>query len=163
LFPQGVAFFSAVDIDHVLRKEVNMDCITPSHPTPIPHGESLDIYQLLSHPKAALGPLVHKDHAKKKWPFQPRKPVLGGARLNLDFLDAQISRVEKRSPPVRKPRAPKAEPKRQRTKVQEYVPLDLLGDIATVPAKVSGQETQKVSRTFRPLPLKIDARQQMAK
>jgi DNA polymerase gamma 1 len=45
--PQGVTFFSAVDIDHVLRKEVNMPCITPSHPTEIPAGESLDIEQLL--------------------------------------------------------------------------------------------------------------------
>ncbi|EOD53147.1 putative dna polymerase gamma protein [Neofusicoccum parvum UCRNP2] len=34
--PQACAFFSAVDIDHVLRKEVDMDCVTPSHPTPIP-------------------------------------------------------------------------------------------------------------------------------
>lgn len=30
--PQSVAFFSAVDIDHCLRKEVNMDCKTPSNP-----------------------------------------------------------------------------------------------------------------------------------
>ncbi|KAF9560188.1 gamma DNA-directed DNA polymerase [Agrocybe pediades] len=45
--PQGVAFFSAVDVDHVLRKEVDMPCITPSQPTPIPPGESLDIAQVL--------------------------------------------------------------------------------------------------------------------
>lgn len=45
--PQGVAFFSAVDIDTVLRKEVDMPCVTPSHPTPIPPGESLDIEKLL--------------------------------------------------------------------------------------------------------------------
>ncbi|KAJ1179987.1 hypothetical protein NDU88_005215 [Pleurodeles waltl] len=31
--PQSVAFFSAVDIDQCLRKEVNMDCTTPSNPT----------------------------------------------------------------------------------------------------------------------------------
>ena len=29
--PQSCAYFSAVDIDHVLRKEVDMDCVTPSH------------------------------------------------------------------------------------------------------------------------------------
>ena len=46
--PQSCAFFSAVDIDHVLRKEVNMDCVTPSHPEKIPHGESLDIQELLA-------------------------------------------------------------------------------------------------------------------
>lgn len=45
--PQGVTFFSAVDIDHVLRKEVHMPCVTPSHPSEIPAGESLDIDQLL--------------------------------------------------------------------------------------------------------------------
>ncbi|KAI2648511.1 DNA polymerase subunit gamma-1 [Labeo rohita] len=31
--PQSVAFFSAVDIDKCLRKEVTMDCMTPSNPT----------------------------------------------------------------------------------------------------------------------------------
>ncbi len=45
--PQGVAFFSAVDVDHVLRKEVDMPCVTPSQPNPIPPGESFDIRQLL--------------------------------------------------------------------------------------------------------------------
>ncbi|GLB35454.1 putative DNA polymerase A domain [Lyophyllum shimeji] len=45
--PQGVAFFSAVDIDRVLRKEVDMPCVTPSHPEPIPPGESLDIVGVL--------------------------------------------------------------------------------------------------------------------
>ncbi|KAG6918026.1 hypothetical protein DXG01_016878 [Tephrocybe rancida] len=45
--PQGVAFFSAVDVDHVLRKEVDMPCVTPSQPIPIPRGESLDITGVL--------------------------------------------------------------------------------------------------------------------
>lgn len=51
--PQSVAFFSAVDIDTVLRKEVNMDCQTPSNPYglkqgyDIPFGKSYDIYQIL--------------------------------------------------------------------------------------------------------------------
>ena len=46
--PQGVAFFSAVDIDTVLRKEVDMPCVTPSQPIPIPPGESLDIAGILA-------------------------------------------------------------------------------------------------------------------
>ncbi|KAI0667216.1 gamma DNA-directed DNA polymerase [Trametes maxima] len=46
--PQGVAFFSAVDVDHVLRKEVDMPCVTPSQPHPIPPGESLNIEQVLA-------------------------------------------------------------------------------------------------------------------
>jgi len=45
--PQSCAWFSAVDIDHVLRKEVNMDCVTPSQPIPIPHGVSQDIEKTL--------------------------------------------------------------------------------------------------------------------
>jgi len=31
--PQSVGFFSAVDVDRCLRKEVTMDCVTPSNPT----------------------------------------------------------------------------------------------------------------------------------
>ncbi|GAA5820545.1 hypothetical protein JCM3770_003851 [Rhodotorula araucariae] len=46
--PQGCAFFSAVDVDTCFRKEVNMTCITPSNPDPIPFGESLDISDSLS-------------------------------------------------------------------------------------------------------------------
>lgn len=45
--PVGVAFFSAVDVDHVLRKEVDLPCVTPSQRTPIPPGESLDIAGVL--------------------------------------------------------------------------------------------------------------------
>ncbi|EIW70261.1 hypothetical protein TREMEDRAFT_29880, partial [Tremella mesenterica DSM 1558] len=45
--PQGVTFFSSVDFDIVWRKEVTMDCKTPSHDLVIPPGESLDILQIL--------------------------------------------------------------------------------------------------------------------
>ena len=45
---QGCAFFSAVDIDHCFRKEVNMTCLTPSNPDSIPFGESLDISESLA-------------------------------------------------------------------------------------------------------------------
>ncbi|KAI8892837.1 DNA polymerase family A-domain-containing protein [Globomyces pollinis-pini] len=47
--PLNVAFFSLVDIDHVLRKEVFMDCITPSNPEKIPEGRSESIYDTLNH------------------------------------------------------------------------------------------------------------------
>ncbi|GMK55722.1 hypothetical protein CspeluHIS016_0207780 [Cutaneotrichosporon spelunceum] len=46
--PQGIAFFSAVDVDHVLRKETDMACTTPSNPDAIAPGESLDIDALLA-------------------------------------------------------------------------------------------------------------------
>ena len=44
--PQSCAFFSGVDIDKVLRKEVDINCVTISNPTPVPSGEVLDIYGL---------------------------------------------------------------------------------------------------------------------
>lgn len=53
--PQGVAFFSAVDVDKVLRKEVDMPCVTPSNPIAIPPGESLGIADVL--PKTNGGSL----------------------------------------------------------------------------------------------------------
>jgi DNA polymerase gamma 1 len=53
--PQGVTFFSAVDIDRYLRKEVDMPCVTPSQPIPLPRGESLDIEGLLKITNADLG------------------------------------------------------------------------------------------------------------
>jgi DNA polymerase gamma 1 len=52
--PQGIAFFSAVDVDSVLRKEVDMSCVTPSHPKPIPPGESLSINQVLERTGGSL-------------------------------------------------------------------------------------------------------------
>ncbi|KAJ1887121.1 DNA-directed DNA polymerase gamma mip1, partial [Kickxella alabastrina] len=45
--PQSVAFFSAVDVDHVLRKEVDMDCLTPTNPMPIPPGACYTISDTL--------------------------------------------------------------------------------------------------------------------
>ncbi|KAF7308725.1 POLAc domain-containing protein [Mycena chlorophos] len=56
--PQGVAFFSAVDVDTVLRKEVDMPCVTPSQPSPIPPGESLNIEAILA---KTNGGSLHKD------------------------------------------------------------------------------------------------------
>lgn len=51
--PQSVAFFSAVDIDKCLRKEVTLDCVTPSNPHGLKYsyqivpGEALDIHQII--------------------------------------------------------------------------------------------------------------------
>lgn len=56
--PQGVAFFSAVDVDRVLRKEVDLPCVTPSQPSPIPPGEALDMMQILEKTGGgSLGPV----------------------------------------------------------------------------------------------------------
>ena len=58
--PQSVAFFSSVDVDKCIRKEVHMDCVTPSNPDGlhkyynIPPGEAVDIYQVLEKTKGNL-------------------------------------------------------------------------------------------------------------
>jgi DNA polymerase gamma 1 len=67
--PQGVAFFSAVDVDKILRKEVDMPCVTPSHPNPIPSGESLNIMQVLAQTnggslRADGGPMAEENLAQ---------------------------------------------------------------------------------------------------
>lgn len=45
--PEGVAWFAAVDVDKVLRKEVDDPCITPSQPQAIPQGTALEIGDVL--------------------------------------------------------------------------------------------------------------------
>jgi DNA polymerase gamma 1 len=94
--PQGCAYFSAIDIDHVLRKEVDMDCITPSHPKKIPHGESLSINQLLQKGSSAfLDPAIVPQAPMRldQYEYTPRMPIMATLRENKDsnFLKAQIS------------------------------------------------------------------------
>lgn len=94
--PQSCAYFSAVDIDHVLRKEVDMDCVTPSHQTAIPPGESLDITQLLAKGQDAfLDPKARPVKALDvmKYSYQPREPVIAALQkeTSFDYLKAQIA------------------------------------------------------------------------
>ena len=94
--PQSCAYFSAIDIDHVLRKEVDMDCVTPSHPTKIPPGESVTITQLLDKGSAAyLDPNLKPASPMNlgQYPYTPRPSVMSELRerTDLDFLKAQIS------------------------------------------------------------------------
>ena len=97
--PQACAYFSAVDIDHVLRKEVDMDCVTPSHHTPIPHGESLDITALLAKPEAFLDTKIKPEGATSDLAaikYTPRIPVMETLQTPTDptgfnFLHAQIT------------------------------------------------------------------------
>lgn len=98
--PQSCAYFSAIDVDHVLRKEVDMECITPSNPTAIAPGESLDISTLLEKgdlarldpnivPNQKLAPKL--DDIK----YTPRVPVMQAIQEasgdSAPFLRAQIS------------------------------------------------------------------------
>jgi DNA polymerase gamma 1 len=98
--PQSCAFFSAVDIDHVLRKEVNMDCITPSHPHKIPHGESLDINQLMEKGvDAFLDPSIKPSlpPTPTKYSYTPRPSVMSALQSSSDlpFIKAQITSDDK--------------------------------------------------------------------
>lgn len=72
--PQTCAFFSEVDIDHVLRKEVSLDCVTPSHSTLIPPGESVNIHELLK--KVDLGFLKQDDVPMPPEHYGGRQKVL---------------------------------------------------------------------------------------
>lgn len=106
--PQSCAFFSAVDIDHVLRKEVDMDCITPSNPIPIPHGESIDIFQLLDKGEEAKldeSIVPEPDYAPQldNIKYRPRVPVMqqlrrraegGNHAAFLRFIRAQIAKSD---------------------------------------------------------------------
>ncbi|PSN59410.1 DNA polymeras-like protein gamma [Corynespora cassiicola Philippines] len=120
--PQSCAYFSAVDIDHVLRKEVDMDCVTPSHRDKIPHGESLDIVALLEKGDAArldLG-LAPKDAPavdRYASSYQPRVPVMTALEGSdptsppaLAYLRAQVTGDDKELRDIlrgiRAPRAP---------------------------------------------------------
>lgn len=97
--PQSCAYFSAVDIDHVLRKEVDMDCVTPSHPERIAPGESLDIEQLLGKgPAAYLDPatVAASPPAPERYRYTAREPVLNGLQgsTSLEYLRAQVANDE---------------------------------------------------------------------
>nr|POE85069.1 dna polymerase gamma, mitochondrial [Quercus suber] len=95
--PQSCAYFSAVDIDHVLRKEVDMDCVTPSHRDPILPGESLDMLQLLAKGhKALLDPRIQPADDcphPERFPYTPRVPVMQSLETPnaLPYLRAQIA------------------------------------------------------------------------
>ncbi|CCG81108.1 DNA polymerase gamma [Taphrina deformans PYCC 5710] len=88
--PQSCAFFSEVDIDHVLRKETKDPCVTPSHPDPIPPGDSYSIQQLLEILKDE--PRLHNftEPDLSHWPYTPRARVFEDSnREDLKFLEAQ--------------------------------------------------------------------------
>ena len=94
--PQSCAYFSAVDIDHVLRKEVDMECVTPSHPDKIPPGESLDIVQLLAKgDDALLDPGMQPSNLPQpeRFAYTHRQPVMEGLSTPnaIHYLRAQIA------------------------------------------------------------------------
>lgn len=77
-----------------------MDCVTPSHPHKIPHGESLDINTLLDKgPEAFLNPSIKpiSPPDPDKYSYTPRKPVMSSLQTsdNPAFIKAQITSDDK--------------------------------------------------------------------
>jgi hypothetical protein len=118
-----------------------MDCVTPSHRTPIPHGESLDIYQLLADSNSKLGSVTDNqspaNHAN--WRYEPRPTVLGNSRQDLDFLEAQITRVERK--PSRKPRASKPKPSAIRLGIEDFTSFEVLENVKIASGASRAQRT----------------------
>jgi DNA polymerase gamma 1 len=151
---KGVAFFSAVDVDKVLRKEVNVDCITPSHHIPIPHGETLDIYQLLSRSDSKLVSTTDNISSTQSKPrYEPRKKVLEGSQPDLEFLDAQITRVEKRAS-SKKFRSTKPTPSPRSERASESHPIRTFESMINSSA-LSGNENSQISSVDMPIQLQI--------
>ena len=122
--PQSCAYFSAIDIDHVLRKEVDMDCVTPSQPDPIPVGESIDIQGLLAKGKDAyldvnVDPLDVPQ--VEKYPYTPRVPVMAELQHRSDplYLRAQVTNDDKEFRDILKELKPPSAPKRTATKAKK--------------------------------------------
>ena len=99
--PQSCAYFSAVDVDHVLRKEVDMDCVTPSHLSKIPHGESLNMRELLEKGSAAeLDPSTIPQSGSidlSIFPYTPRQSVMASldSPTDVNYIRAQITSDDK--------------------------------------------------------------------
>ena len=82
-----------------------MDCITPSHTTKIPHGESLDIHALLAKGAAAckldesISPV--NPPTVDRFEYTPRQPVMASlqptdlTRAAITLLKAQITPSDK--------------------------------------------------------------------
>ncbi|KAJ3330346.1 hypothetical protein HDU76_005892 [Blyttiomyces sp. JEL0837] len=111
--PLNVAFFSAVDIDHCLRKEVDMDCVTPSNPTPITKGEKRDIYETMQAITSLCGngdletiyseeldsvKQVRDKYIQRKALLQSTGALKKGADRapDIDWLKAQMPRTEEK-------------------------------------------------------------------
>lgn len=151
--PQSCAYFSAVDIDHVLRKEVDMDCITPSHKTAIPHGESIDIQQLLLQPSAHLDPsIVSTDPPNPSGiVYEPRIPVMESLQKSTDlmFLKAQITADDQELKDIikeKKKLKEKDEPAKPKISRSNSVPYHTYAHLLEEPIMVS--DALRVGKAF---------------
>jgi DNA polymerase gamma 1 len=155
--PQACAYFSAVDIDHVLRKEVDMDCVTPSHPEKIPHGESLDITQLLEKGELAqLDPSVTAANAPKldSIEYTPRQSVIEAldTKSDISFLKAQITADDKELRDIirdqRKATESEAPPKKKAAQIRNVLPYQAHAELMEEPLNISVLLDAKFRTTF---------------
>lgn len=87
--PQSCAFFSEVDIDHVLRKDVRLECVTPSHREPIPPGKLYTISEILN--EVSL-PEMPTKLIPRGYKYKARKPVI--TMLDDDLTpDAKVAKL----------------------------------------------------------------------
>ncbi|KAF5566630.1 DNA polymerase gamma mitochondrial [Fusarium phyllophilum] len=158
--PQSCAYFSAVDIDHVLRKEVDMECVTPSHPTPIAPGESIDISTLLEKGEIArLDPDIVPDAKYAPRPDQidytPRVPIMQGiqesAQESIPFLkaqivsdDAELREIVKDVQKAKLAAAPKKDKPLSKRELQSVLPYRAYPRLVPMDEPVSVSEALKV-------------------
>ncbi|PHH90691.1 hypothetical protein CDD83_2912 [Cordyceps sp. RAO-2017] len=148
--PQSCAYFSAVDIDRVLRKEVDMECVTPSHPTAIAPGESLDMTALLDKgDEARLDPAAGEAPELDGIAYSPRVPVMQTMREtsgeSLSFIRAQLANDEELHKMMREMRRTEGPPVRQ-NKSSQNAPLYQAQAQLMQPA---GDWTNSMPRTYR--------------
>ena len=89
--PLSVGFFSAVDVDKVLRKEPALPCLTPSSTVPVEPGQSVDIYQLTNRVKS-LGTPIKGQSPPTRWTEQQLNEKFGVVRpvQRIELIRKQI-------------------------------------------------------------------------
>lgn len=158
--PQSVAFFSLIDIDHVMRKEVDLDCVTPSHPEPIEPGEAIDIEGLLEKCSKLTGEtrdfkLYECEYSNNKKPHVDNNNIEideAQEHVNHEYLRAQISQdseeVKKIAKKVRKIKGIK--PKKL---VKKPLSPNVFIDLETIKELNSSSDFYVVDNTYDTLPI----------
>ncbi|CCJ28567.1 unnamed protein product [Pneumocystis jirovecii] len=82
----------------ISKKETNMDCITPSNPEKIPHGESLNIYQLLEKLSISQKLFLEKEAPSStilSWKYLEKKTLSNIQKKDMLWLKIQAIKDSK--------------------------------------------------------------------